>query len=180
MESMNIKSTEERYAGEGQAGTDPLAKPTKGRGRNRNANPALEVPDASIAGLTTTPKPDASSLTGQQDAMSDGQTGSSENSQSTGGVMQQAEQKADVGIQKSAEGLKKAAGLARSATEDRSGPVGTVGTQAAEVLDKGATYLEKGDTEQFIQDLEALVRRRPVESLLVAAAAGFIVSKAMR
>jgi len=138
------------------------------------------MPDATVADLTTLPNPDAADLTGPQDSMLDGQTGSSQGSEGTDGFARQAEQKADVGIQKSAEGLKKAADMARTATEDRSGAVGTVGTQAAEVLDKGASYLEKGDTEQVIQDLEALIRRRPVESLLIAAGAGFIVSKAMR
>jgi len=180
MESMNIRTPEERYGGEGHAGTDPFARPTSGRGRNIGADPALEVPDATVAEMTTMPNSDAADLTGPQDGMLDGQSGSTQGAQGSGGFAHQAEQKADVGLQKSAEGLKKAADMARSATEDRAGPVGTVGSQAAEVLDKGANLLEKGDTEQIIQDLEALVRRRPVESLLVAAGAGFIVSKAMR
>jgi hypothetical protein len=83
-------------------------------------------------------------------------------------------------MQKSAEGLKKAADMARSMTEDRSGPVGAIGSQAADVIEKGAGYLEQGDTERMIQDLEAMVRRRPMESLLIAAGAGFLLSKAMR
>lgn len=180
MESMNIRSTEERYGGEGHAGTDPLARPTSGRGPSIDADPALGVPDASVADLTSMPSSDAADLTGPQDGMLDGQTGSSQDAAGSGGLAQQAEQKAEAGLQKSAEGLKKAADMARSATEDRGGPVGTVGSQAAVVLDKGANLLEKGDTEQIIQDLEALIRRRPMESLLVAAGAGFIVSKAMR
>lgn len=96
------------------------------------------------------------------------------------GMAKQAEAKADAGIQKSAEGLKKAADKARSASEDHSGTMGTIGAQAADALDKGADYLEHGDTEQFINDLESLVRRHPVESLVVAAGAGFLLSKAMR
>jgi hypothetical protein len=98
----------------------------------------------------------------------------------SGGVAQQAEEKTDAGMQKSAEGLKKAADMTRSMTEDRSGPVGTIGSQAADVIEKGAGYLEQGDTERMIQDLEAMVRRRPMESLLIAAGAGFLLSKAMR
>jgi hypothetical protein len=180
MDSMNIRSPEERYGGEGHAGTDPFASPTSGRKRRAKADPALEVPDASVADLTAMPNPEATGLTGSQAGGEHGQTASAQDTGKTDGLAHQAEQKADAGMQKSAEGLKKAADMARSATEDRSGPVGTVGSQAAEVLDKGANLLEKGDTEQIIQDLEALVRRRPVESLLVAAGAGFIVSKAMR
>jgi len=180
MESMNIRSPEERYEGQGPAGTDPFARPTSGRGRNIDADPAREVSDATAAELTTMLNTDAADRTGTQDGMLDDQTTSSQDAAGSGGLAQQAEQKAEAGLQKSAEGLKKAADMARSATEDRGGPVGTVGSQAAVVLDKGANLLEKGDTEQIIQDLEALIRRRPMESLLVAAGAGFIVSKAMR
>jgi ElaB/YqjD/DUF883 family membrane-anchored ribosome-binding protein len=101
-------------------------------------------------------------------------------SSNSSAISDQVEQKADAVIQKPAEGLKKAADMTRSMTEERSGSVGAIGSQAADVLEKGADYLEQGDTEQMIQDLEAMVRRRPVESLLVAAGAGFLLSKALR
>ncbi len=167
MESINARSPEERFGMEGSAGAESFARPTSGQRQTSMTDP------------TTTPNRDAAGLTGRQDALIDDRT-STQGAKETGGLAQQAEQKADAGLQKSAEGLNKAADMVRSATEDRSGTVGTVGTQAADVLGKGASYLEKGDSEQFIQDLEALVRRRPVESLLVAAGAGFILSKAMR
>jgi ElaB/YqjD/DUF883 family membrane-anchored ribosome-binding protein len=83
-------------------------------------------------------------------------------------------------MQKSADGLKKAADKTRTMSEEHGGPMGSIGSQAAGVMEKGADYLEQGDTEQMIQDLEAMVRRRPMESLLIAAGAGFLLSKAMR
>ncbi len=92
----------------------------------------------------------------------------------------QAEQKADAGMQKTAEGLKKAADKARSMSGDQGGSMESIGTQAAGMMEKGADYLEHSDSEQMMQDLEAFVRRRPMESLLVAAGLGFLVSRALR
>lgn len=92
----------------------------------------------------------------------------------------QAEHKAEAGMQKTAEGLKKAAEKTRSMSGDQGGSMESIGDQAADMMEKGANYLEHGDTEQMMQDLEAFVRRRPVESLLVAAGAGFIIAKAMK
>jgi len=123
---------------------------------------------------------DASASSGAGSAADSATTKSTKRKKQSSGVAQQAEGKTDAGMQKSAEGLKKAADVTRSMTEDRSGPVGTIGSQAADVIEKGADYLEQGDTERMIQDLEETVRRRPMESLLVAAGAGFLLSKILR
>ena len=93
---------------------------------------------------------------------------------------QQIEQKADAGIQKSAEGLHKAADKTRSMADEQSGTMSTIGTQAADAMEKGADYLDRNTTDDMIKDLEATVRRRPMESLLVAAGAGFLLSKILR
>ena len=98
----------------------------------------------------------------------------------SGGIAQKAEHSMDAGMQKSAESLKSVADKARSMSEGRDGTVGSLGTQAADAIEKGAGYLEQGDSEQLMRDLEAMVRRRPVESLLVAAGAGFVLSKVIR
>lgn len=183
MDSMNIRTTEERYGGEGHAGTDPFAGMVTDQGQRIPGDPSLEVPDATVADLTQLPNSDKADLNDPQSETqqaSDGSSGSEQDQDQSGGIAQQAGQKAEVGMQKSAEGLKKAAEKARSVSEERSGPVGTIGVQTADVLEKGAGYLEQGDTGQLIEDLEALVRRRPVEAMLVAAGMGFIVSKAMR
>jgi ElaB/YqjD/DUF883 family membrane-anchored ribosome-binding protein len=183
MDPINSSTTGDRFVGEGYAGTDAFAGGGLDQGLGLSADPSLESPDATAADLTQLPNSgsansfDSYSSTQQsEEAMS----GSDQNGEQSGGITKQASQKAEVGMQKSAEGLKKAAEKARSASEERSGAVSTIGTQAADVLEKSAGYLEQGDTGQFVEDLEALVRRRPMESLLVAAGMGFIVSKAMR
>jgi predicted nucleotidyltransferase len=44
-------------------------------------------------------------------------------------------------------------------------------------LESTGSYLREKDTDQLMSDIEALIRRKPVESLLVAAGAGFVLSK---
>lgn len=51
----NIRSPEERYGGEGHAGSDPFAGKTSGKG-NR-PDPAVEVPDATLEELIEQPGP---------------------------------------------------------------------------------------------------------------------------
>jgi hypothetical protein len=198
MDSMNNRATREYAPGEGPTeaegfGADPV---TAGFGGSTAAEWVPEGPGSvrrmDNSGLGPMQSSDSASTGVSQGASASSGAGSATGSSTTkptkptkskkqsGGVAQQAEEKTDAGMQKSAEGLKKAADMTRSMTEDRSGPVGTIGSQAADVIEKGAGYLEQGDTERMIQDLEAMVRRRPMESLLIAAGAGFLLSKAMR
>jgi ElaB/YqjD/DUF883 family membrane-anchored ribosome-binding protein len=60
------------------------------------------------------------------------------------------------------------------------GSVASIATTAADKMEAGAQMLREKDTEQIVSDLEALVRRKPVESLLVAAGIGFVLSKIVR
>ncbi len=55
-EDMNIRSPEERYGGEGHAGTDPFAKQKPGSSRNADADSAVEVPNATVEELIEQPK----------------------------------------------------------------------------------------------------------------------------
>jgi ElaB/YqjD/DUF883 family membrane-anchored ribosome-binding protein len=55
--------------------------------------------------------------------------------------------------------------------------VSGVANSAANTLDSASQYLRQTDTDQLLDDLEALVRRKPVESVLVAAGIGFVLSK---
>jgi ElaB/YqjD/DUF883 family membrane-anchored ribosome-binding protein len=50
----------------------------------------------------------------------------------------------------------------------------------ADKLDAASVYLRDKDSQQLMADLEALVRRKPTESLLVAAGVGFLFSKILR
>jgi ElaB/YqjD/DUF883 family membrane-anchored ribosome-binding protein len=51
---------------------------------------------------------------------------------------------------------------------------------AAEGVQSTATYLREHDTRQMMSDVEDIVRRRPGQSLLIAAAVGFLVGRAFR
>jgi len=100
-----------------------------------------------------------------------------------GQLADQAGTKVDAGMDKAAGGLDKAADMLRGKgeqAEDPSAALPSAATKAAERLDAASGYLKDKDSEQLIADLEALVRRKPVESLLVALGAGFLVSKAFK
>jgi ElaB/YqjD/DUF883 family membrane-anchored ribosome-binding protein len=92
-------------------------------------------------------------------------------------VSSQAHAKADEGMNKAAEGVTQAADMLRQRGEQTGGSVGSAATTVADKLDTAGSYLQEKDTDQLLQDLEALIRRKPVESLLVAAGAGFVLSK---
>lgn len=88
----------------------------------------------------------------------------------------------DTGIEKTAGGLDKAADLLRTKSEEMGaqGSMQSVATATADKLDVAAGYLKDKDSDQFMADLEALVRRKPVESMVVALGIGFLLSRATR
>jgi ElaB/YqjD/DUF883 family membrane-anchored ribosome-binding protein len=92
-----------------------------------------------------------------------------------------ATQQADAGMEKAASGLDSLAGTLRDRGQSMGeGQLQSATTMAADKLESGAEMLRQKDTDELVADLEALVRRRPVESMVVAAAAGFFLSKALR
>ena len=93
----------------------------------------------------------------------------------------QATSAVDTGMDKAASGLDTAAGTLRDRGESMGGgSMASLATTAADKMEAGAQLLREKDTEQIVSDLEALVRRKPVESLLVAAGIGFVLSKIVR
>jgi ElaB/YqjD/DUF883 family membrane-anchored ribosome-binding protein len=93
----------------------------------------------------------------------------------------QATTAADAGMDKAAGGLDTLAGTLRDRGEAMGGgSMATIATTAAEKMEAGAQVLREKDTEQIVSDLEALVRRKPIESVLVAAGIGFVLSKIVR
>ena len=100
--------------------------------------------------------------------------------QKTDQVAGQAQAKADQGMDKAASGLDQAAAKLRQQGEQRGGTMATAATTTADTLDSASQYLRDKDSAQILDDLEALVRRKPVESLLVAAGVGFVLSKIVR
>jgi len=104
--------------------------------------------------------------------------------QKTDQVADQAATKVDAGIDKAAGGLDKLAdtirGRAEGAGEAGGSPMLSRATMVADRLDAAAQYLRGKDTDQLVTDLEALVRRKPTQSLLVAAGVGFLLSRTRR
>jgi ElaB/YqjD/DUF883 family membrane-anchored ribosome-binding protein len=127
------------------------------------------------AGAMATAKDKASQMTEQAGAAFD--TVKDKASQ----VTDQASTAADAGMDKAATGLDTLAGTLRDRGESMGGgSVGSIATTAADKLESGAQMLRSTDTEQLMTDLEALVRRKPMESVLVAAGIGFVLSKIVR
>lgn len=97
-----------------------------------------------------------------------------------GEMSDKAHDKADKGIDAASSGLGSAADTIRQQGEQRGGTVGTAATRTADTLESASKYLRDKDSDQLVKDLESLVREKPVESLLVAAGVGFILSKLFR
>jgi len=92
----------------------------------------------------------------------------------------QATSGADAGIDKAAGGLDSLASTLRTKTESMGeGQVQSMATAAAGKIESGAEMLRSTDTDQNIADLESFVRRKPVESLLIAAGVGYVLSRAL-
>ncbi len=91
-----------------------------------------------------------------------------------------AHDKADQGVDKASEGLSAAADKLREQGESHGGQAGHVAETAADKLDSASGYLREHDTNQMVDDLEALVRRRPMESLLAAAGIGLLLSRIVK
>jgi len=54
-DDINIRSPEERYGGEGHAGSDPYARPNPGRDRTGKGDSPDEVPNATLDDLVQEP-----------------------------------------------------------------------------------------------------------------------------
>ena len=95
------------------------------------------------------------------------------------GIGGQATSKADAGMEKAAGGLDSLASMVRDRGESMGeGQVASIATAAADRMSSGAEMLRGTDTDQLMTDLEGLILRRPVESLLVAAGIGYLISRA--
>jgi ElaB/YqjD/DUF883 family membrane-anchored ribosome-binding protein len=96
-------------------------------------------------------------------------------------VGDRATQQADAGMEKAASGMDSLAGTLRDRGQSmEEGQLQSAAMTAADKLESGAEKLRQTDTDQLIAQLETMIRQRPVESLVVAAAAGYLFSKALR
>jgi ElaB/YqjD/DUF883 family membrane-anchored ribosome-binding protein len=93
----------------------------------------------------------------------------------------QASDKADIGMSKAAQGLDTLASTLREKSETMSdGSMHTIAATAASKLETGADVLRSKDTDELMTELESMIRRKPVESLLVAAGVGFLLARSVR
>ena len=88
-----------------------------------------------------------------------------------------ATEKADQGMDSAASGLSTAADKLRQQGEQQGGKAASAATTVADKLEGASGYLREKDTDQVLTDLEDLVRRKPVESLLAAAGIGLLLSR---
>jgi ElaB/YqjD/DUF883 family membrane-anchored ribosome-binding protein len=115
-----------------------------------------------------------------QDAADTAKDKGQEAMQRAGEMGSKAQHKADEGMERAASGLGQAAEKLREQGQQRGGTMASTASMTADKLDSASQYLRDKDTDQLMTDLEALVRRKPVESLLAAAGIGFVLSKLIR
>ena len=101
--------------------------------------------------------------------------------QKAGEVAERATATADAGLDRAAGGLEGLAGTVREKGQVVGGGAAQqTATKAADALETASVYLREQDTGRLVADLAALVRRRPVASLLAGAGVGFLLARALR
>lgn len=91
-----------------------------------------------------------------------------------------AQKAADQGMDKASEGLDSTADMLRKRGAEQGGTADHIASTVADKLDVASEYLRDKDSDQVLSDLEDLVRRRPLESLLAAAGIGLLLSRIIR
>jgi ElaB/YqjD/DUF883 family membrane-anchored ribosome-binding protein len=96
--------------------------------------------------------------------------------------MHQAEERVDEKRGTAADSVDQAAQKLRERADSMPGGERTsqMANQAADRLESTATYVRDHDVSQMTSDLEGFVRKHPTESLIAAAAAGFLMGKMLR
>jgi ElaB/YqjD/DUF883 family membrane-anchored ribosome-binding protein len=60
------------------------------------------------------------------------------------------------------------------------GPMANVADTAADTLDRAGTYLQQQDLADMRADLEGMIRRYPVQSLLIGFGVGYLLARSTR
>lgn len=92
----------------------------------------------------------------------------------------QAQHRADEGMHKAAQTMDQAAEKLRQRGSEQGGTMGQVAGTAADTLGSASQYLQGTDTAEMMDQVEAYIRQNPVQSLLIAAGVGFVLSKAFK
>lgn len=92
----------------------------------------------------------------------------------------QAKQTADEKATQAGERLTGLAGTLREKTQtlDEGSPAANAATKAAGALEQTGAYLQQATPDDWVADLKRLIERKPIESVLLAAILGFIISRA--
>lgn len=97
------------------------------------------------------------------------------------------EDRVDEGMQRAAAGLEDAAkrlhskaGFDAPGSDDARAKAGRAAHSTADTMESVARYLRDNDTAGLQRDLERQVRDNPLQTLLVAVAAGWVVGKILR
>lgn len=103
-----------------------------------------------------------------------------------GQVAGQAQQKVNQGIQQAADRLDQAARQVDRLANERLGGsgaqarAGQMAHSLADSMESVAGYLRSSDTDTLRRDLERQVRERPLQTLLIAVATGWVTGKILR
>jgi ElaB/YqjD/DUF883 family membrane-anchored ribosome-binding protein len=93
-------------------------------------------------------------------------------------VSTQASEKIDSAMTSVGEQMQNAAKTVRENAPE--GKIGDVAQSAASALERSGRYLREADTEAVRNDLEDLIRRYPIESLMVGLGIGFLLARSFR
>ena len=88
--------------------------------------------------------------------------------------------KIEEGRTSAANSLQSAADTLHQKTDTSVKAAGDMAHSAADTLESVAGYMRDHDTRQMMEDVEAVVKKNPGRSLLVAAAIGFLAGRALR
>lgn len=94
------------------------------------------------------------------------------------GVGSEAGVKIDAAVTSTGESMTNLAHTLREKAPE--GKVGEIATSAASALEHGGQYLQTADMAMIRADLESIIRQKPVESIAVGVAVGFVLSRMMR
>jgi ABC-type transporter Mla subunit MlaD len=61
-----------------------------------------------------------------------------------------------------------------------SGPVADAADTAADTLQRAGTYLQQQDLSDMRADLEGIIRRHPIEALLIGLGIGYLLARSTR
>lgn len=145
--------------------------------------PETTPPAHGAAATSTTIRPGGSTTGGS--SSTGGSTGEQMN-QKASQALGQAEERVNQGMKQAADRLEQAAGRIDTLADERlsgTGAAARAGDMAhtvADTMESMAGYLRSNDAQGLRSDLETQVRNKPLQTLLIGVAAGWLVGKILR